>query len=333
MPDESVRVLMLNEEDGKINVRLSEVAESDLPEGDVTVAVDYSTLNYKDGMILQGKGRLVKNYPHVPGVDFSGTVEKSLSDKFKIGDRVVLNGWRVGEIRWGGFASKARVKSDWLVKLPNNISNREAMGIGTAGYTAMLAVMALENHGVGPNSGDEVIVSGAGGGVGSISVLLLAGLGYNVVASTGRNELHDYLKELGARVIIDRSELEASREGPISSGRWAGAIDNVGGVVLSNILASIKPGGSCAAVGNTGSNDLETSIIPFLLRGINLLGIDSVMCPMEKRIRAWALLSDILDFNKLAKVSQLVPLSEIYSFSNNILKGEIRGRVIVDIGG
>ena len=331
MSDDAIRALLLEEEDGKVSACLTELAEVDLPDGNVTVKIDYSTLNYKDGMVLKGIGRLVRNYPHVPGVDFSGVVEKSVSDDYKPGDRVVLNGWRVGETRWGGYSTKARVASDWLVKLPDNISNEQAMGIGTAGYTAMLAVMALEERGLNSNSEGEVLVTGAGGGVGSMAVSILAQLGYHVAASTGRVEAHDFLKTLGARSIIARSELEEKSKGPLSSERWLAAIDNVGGIILSNLLAAMKYDSSCASVGLAGSHKLDTSIMPFLLRGINLIGIDSVMCPKERRLEAWKRLSTDLPHDKLSKAVSIVPLSKIVEYADKILAGQVLGRIVVDV--
>lgn len=333
MSHDMIRALLLEEDDGKVTSSLTEVSESDLPDGDVTVAVDYSTLNYKDGMVLKGIGRLVRDYPHIPGVDFSGVVETSGSDAFKPGDRVVLNGWRVGEVRWGGYAAKARVSGEWLVALPDNISNEQAMAIGTAGYTAMLSVMALEDHGLTPDTDDEVLVTGAAGGVGSVAVSLLSNLGYKVAAGTGREETHAYLEGLGATTIVSRAELEESAKGPLGRERWAGAIDNVGGVILSNLLAAMKAGGSCAAVGLAASHELNGSVMPFLLRGINLLGIDSVMCPLERRQIAWNRLSSELPMEKLAEATQIVPLSEIAGYADKILGGQIKGRVVVDVSG
>ena len=333
MSHDMIRALLLEEDDGKVTSSLTEVSESDLPDGDVTVAVDYSTLNYKDGMVLEGIGRLVRDYPHIPGVDFSGVVETSGSDAFKPGDRVVLNGWRVGEVRWGGYAGKARVSGEWLVALPDNISNEQAMAIGTAGYTAMLSVMALENHGLTPDTDDQVLVTGAAGGVGSVAVSLLSNLGYKVAAGTGREETHAYLEGLGATTIVSRAELEESAKGPLGRERWAGAIDNVGGVILSNLLAAMKAGGSCAAVGLAASHELNGSVMPFLLRGINLLGIDSVMCPLERRQIAWNRLSSELPMEKLAEATQIVPLSEIAGYADKILGGQIKGRVVVDVSG
>ncbi len=331
MSDDMIRALLLEEYDGKVTPTLTDVSEADLPDGDVTVAVEYSTLNYKDGMVLKGIGRLVRDYPHVPGVDFAGVVESSASGKFKPGDRVVLNGWRVGETHWGGYATKARVSSDWLVALPDDISTEQAMAIGTAGYTAMLSVMALEDHGLTPGSGDEVLVTGAAGGVGSIAVSLLAELGHKVAAGTGREDTRAYLEGLGATSIVSRADLEEPAKGPLGRERWAGAIDAVGGVILVNLLATLKSGGSCAAVGLAAGHQLNGSVMPFLLRGVNLLGIDSVMCPLDRRQVAWGRLSRELPKEKLAKAAQVVPLSEIANYAGKIVEGQVKGRIVVDV--
>ncbi len=325
--------LMLEENDGAVTAAMTELHDSDLPEGDVLVRTEYSTLNYKDGMVLKGQGRLVRNYPHVPGVDLAGVVEASDSPDYVPGDRVVLNGWRVGEAHWGGYAGKARVKSDWLVPLPDAISTRQAMAIGTAGYTAMLSVLALEDHGLSPDSDGEVLITGAAGGVGSIAVAILAKLGYRVAASTGREEAHEYLKSLGAASIVPRAELEEGQKGPLGSERWSGAIDAVGGVILANLLASLKSHASCAAVGLAASPKLETTVIPFLLRGVNLLGIDSVLCPKPRRIEAWARLGTDLPADKLEAMITQVPLSEITGHADAILAGQVQGRVVVDVSG
>src|SRR5690242_3810994 len=275
------RALVLHEQGGKVIPRIEAVDDARLPPGDVTVAVECSTLNYKDGMILQGIGRLVRSYPHVPGIDFAGTVEQSESPDFKPGDRVVLTGWRVGETRWGGYAEKARVKASELVLVPEGLTTARAMAIGTAGFTAMLAVMALERHGLEP-AGGEVLVTGAAGGVGSVAVAILAKLGYRVAASTGRAETHDYLRELGAAEIVDRATLAQPPSKPLDAERWAGAVDAVGSTTLATVLTQLKYRASVAAVGLAGGSDLPTTVVPFLLRGVNLLGIDSVMCPMAE---------------------------------------------------
>src|SRR5690348_8210024 len=297
----SFRALVLHEEAGKVVPRLETLDESRLPPGDVTVRIEYSTLNYKDGMILQGQGRLVRQYPHVPGVDFAGTVEESSSPEFKPGDPVVLTGWRVGELHWGGYAERARVRADWLVPLPAGLDARQAMAIGTAGFTAMLALLALEHHGLKQDMG-EVLVTGASGGVGGVAVALLAALGYRVVASTGRPELRDYLESLGAADLIDRAALAAKPTRPLDRERWAGAIDAVGGTTLATILTQLKYRAGVAACGLAGGSDLPGSVIPFLLRGVSLLGIDSVMCPRDERIEAWDRLARDLPLARLDRM-------------------------------
>jgi acrylyl-CoA reductase (NADPH) len=302
------RALVLHEEGGNVVPRIEAVDEARLPPGEVTVAVEYSTLNYKDGMILQGIGRLVRTYPHIPGVDFAGTVERSESPEFAPGEPIISTGWRVGETQWGGYAEKARVKASHLVRRPEGLTACQAMAIGTAGLTAMLAVMALERHALRPGSGD-VLVTGAAGGVGSIAVSLLSRLGYRVVASTGRPELRDYLSELGA----------------------AGAVDAVGGTTLATILTQLNYRASVAACGLAGGSDLPATVIPFLLRGVNLLGIDSVMCPRDERTEAWQQLARDLPLDRLERITQTVPLSALPELAPKILKGEVRGRTVVDV--
>ena len=324
------RALVLHEEGGKVVPRLETVDEARLPPGEVTVAVEYSTLNYKDGMILEGQGRLVRAYPHVPGIDFAGTVLSSDSPEFRPGDPVVLTGWRVGELQWGGYAERARVKAEHLVRRPDGLGARQAMAIGTAGFTSMLAVIALERHGLTPDAGD-VLVTGAAGGVGSIAVSVLAALGYRVAASTGRPELRDYLTGLGAAELIDRAALAVKPARPLDRERWAGAIDAVGGATLATVLTQLKYRGSVAACGLAGGSDLPATVIPFLLRGVNLLGIDSVMCPREERIEAWHRLARDLPFDKLEATTQTVPLAEVPALAPRILNGEVRGRVVIEI--
>jgi len=326
------RALMLHEEGGKIVPQIEPVDEERLPPGEVTVAVECSTLNYKDGMILQGIGRLVRNYPHVPGVDFAGTVERSDAPEFKPGDPVILTGWRVGETQWGGYAQKARVPASYLVRRPEGISARQAMAIGTAGFTAMLAVIALERHGLKPDAGD-VLVTGAAGGVGSVGVALLSRLGHRVVASTGRPEQRDYLIELGAADLIDRATLAAIPSRPLDAERWAAAIDAVGGATLATILTQLKYRASVAACGLAGGSDLPATVIPFLLRGVNLLGIDSVMCPRGERIEAWQRLVRDLPLDRLDRMTETVPLSALPGLAPKILGGATRGRIVVDITG
>jgi len=322
------RALVLHEEGGKVVPRIEAVDEARLPAGEVTVAVECSTLNYKDGMILQGIGRLVRNYPLVPGIDFA--VELSDSPEFKPGDPVILTGWRVGEAQWGGYAEKARVPASYLVRRPDGLSARQAMAIGTAGFTAMLAVVALERHALRPGGGD-VLVTGAAGGVGSVAVTLLSRLGHRVVASTGRPEQRDYLTELGAAELIDRAILSAKPTRPLDRERWAGAIDAVGGNTLATILTQLNYRASVAACGLAGGSDLPATVIPFLLRGVNLLGIDSVMCPRDDRIAAWQRLAQDLPLEKLDRMTQTVPLSALPDLAPEILGGQVRGRIVVDV--
>ncbi len=324
------RALRLHEDAGKVAARIEDVDEAALPAGDVTVAVEYSTLNYKDGLILNGLGRLVRAYPHVPGIDFAGTVERSDSPDYKPGDKVVLTGWRVGEVQWGGFAQKARVKAAYLVPLPAGLSTKRAMAIGTAGFTAMLAVRALEQHGLTPDQG-EVLVTGAAGGVGSVAIAILAKLGYTIAASTGRAALADYLKGLGAASIVERASLTSEPKRPLESERWAGAIDAIGGTTLATVLTQMKYGASVAACGLAGGNALPTTVIPFLLRGVNLLGIDSVMCPVGPRRDAWARLTRDLPMDKLDALTETVPLAALSDLAGKILKGDVRGRIVVDV--
>ena len=324
------RALVLEEVDGEIRSSVQELDEAILPDGDVTVAIDYSTLNYKDGMILHGIGRLVRNYPHVGGIDFAGTVEESTHPDYRAGDKVILTGWRVGEAHWGGYSQKARVKGDWLVHLPENLSTKQAMALGTAGFTAMLSVQALEDHGLGVEDGD-VLVTGAAGGVGSVAVAVLSNLGYSVTASTGRAETHEYLQSLGASGIIARHELAEPAKRPLEGERWAGCIDSVGGTTLARLLTQMKYRSSVAAVGLAGGSAFETTVIPFLLRGVNLLGIDSVMCPYGPRQQAWARLAAEMPADKIESMIAVATLSDLAGLGGDILKGQVRGRVVVDI--
>ncbi len=327
------KALLLEEADGKVSSSIQALEESRLPEGDVTIAVQYSTLNYKDGMILKGLGRLVRAYPHVPGIDFAGTVVESNHPSWKQGDEAILTGWRVGETRWGGYAERARVKGDWLVKLPAGLTAKRAMAIGTAGFTSMLCVMELEKNGIGPASGD-VLVTGAAGGVGSVAVAILATLGYKVVASTGRvAEESDYLRALGASEIIDRATIATPSGKPLDTERWAGCVDAVGGSTLATVLPQIKYRGCVAACGLAGGTKLETSVIPFLLRGVRLIGIDSVMCPVEIRREAWQRLARDLPVDRLDTATKTVRLEELPTLAGDILAGKVRGRVVVAIGG
>ncbi|MCR8725610.1 acryloyl-CoA reductase [Frigidibacter sp. ROC022] len=301
-----------------------------LPEGEVTVAVEYSTLNYKDGLCLGPGGGLVRNYPHVPGIDFAGTVESSTDDRYAPGDKVVLTGWRVGEAHWGGYAQKARVKADWLVPLPEGLSPRIAMAVGTAGFTAMLAVMALERHGLKPGQG-PVLVTGAAGGVGSVAVALLAALGHEVAAVTGRPETEAYLRDLGASRIVPRAELAETVKRPLESETWSGCIDAVGGAMLARVLGQMKYGASVAAVGLAGGANLPATVIPFLLRGVNLLGIDSVMRPYADRVEAWSRIARDLPLSKLESMIHPATLEDLPALGAAILKGGVQGRVVVDL--
>jgi acrylyl-CoA reductase (NADPH) len=316
--------------DRKVTSTVEELDDGRLPAGDVTVKVEYSTLNYKDGLVLTNGGGLVKTWPHVGGIDLAGTVEASDNASFKAGDRVVLNGYRVGEIHWGGYASRARVKGDWLVKLPEAISTRRAMAIGTAGYTAMLCVLALEKHGVTPARG-EVLVTGAAGGVGSVAIAILAKLGYQAVAATGRPQEADYLKGLGAAAIMERKELTEAPDRPLLSERFAGVVDTVSGVMFARALAMVKYGGAAAVCGLAGGAAFPGSIVPFILRGVSVLGIDSVMLPMAPRLEAWTRLATDLPLDKLDAMIVDAGLGDLPALAPQILKGQVRGRVVVDV--
>ena len=327
----SFRALVLNQgADRKVSGAVETLADDRLPAGDVTVAVEFSTLNYKDGLVLTSGGGLVKTWPHVGGIDFAGTVEASDNPAFKPGDKVVLNGWRVGEIHWGGYATRARVKGDWLVKLPATISTRRAMAIGTAGYTSMLCVMALQKHGITPASG-EVLVTGAAGGVGSVAVAILAKLGFQVVAATGRPEEGDYLKALGAATVIERKELTEAPDRPLLSERYAGVVDTVSGVMLARALAQVKYGGAAAVCGLAGGPSFPGSILPFILRGVAMYGIDSVMMPKGPREEAWRRLGSDLPLDRLDSTVSEAGLGDLLGLAPKILKGAVRGRVVVDV--
>ncbi len=320
-----------DEESGLASASIKELSETDLPHGDVTVAVEYSTVNYKDGLCLSAKGGgLVRNYPHIPGIDYAGTVEASSDDRYKSGDKVVLTGWRVGEAHWGGYSQKANALADWLVPLPDGLSTRQAMAVGTAGFTAMLAVMALEDHGMTPDHG-PVLVTGAAGGVGSVATAILANLGYEVAAVTGRPETEDYLKSLGAQTIVPRDELNETTKRPLESETWAGCVDAVGGEMLARVLGQMKYGCSVAAVGLAGGAALPATVIPFLLRGVNLLGIDSVMQPFDNRVRAWQRIASDLPMDKLEAMVHPATLSDLPQLGADILKGQVKGRVVVDV--
>lgn len=321
-------VLIENDEAG-YRAGVTELDDAALPEGDVTVRVDYSTLNYKDGLAITGKGPVVRKFPMVPGIDLAGSVEASSHAGIAVGDAVVLNGWGVGEGHWGGLAQRARLKGDWLVPLPTAFTPRQAMAIGTAGYTAMLCVMALERHGVAPAQG-EVLVTGANGGVGSVAVALLAKLGYTVVASTGRAQEADYLKALGATEIIDRAQLSAPGK-PLARERWAGAVDTVGSHTLANVCASTKYRGTVAACGLAQGMDFPSSVAPFILRGVTLAGVDSVMAPRAERLEAWRRLAQDLDVTRLDLMTHEIGLGEAVATASALLEGKVRGRVVVDV--
>lgn len=325
-------LIVEKDDEGKTSASVQQIGEDRLPEGEVTVAVEYSTVNYKDGLCLGPGGGLVRNYPHIPGIDFAGTVESSDDPRYKAGDKVVLTGWRVGEAHWGGYSQKARVKADWLVPLPDGLDAKQAMAVGTAGFTAMLSVMALEDHGLTPGNG-PVLVTGAAGGVGSVATAILANLGYEVAAVTGRPETEDYLKSLGATQIVPRAELNETTKRPLEGETWSGCVDAVGGEMLARVLGQMKYGASVAAVGLAGGAKLPTTVIPFLLRGVNLLGIDSVMQPYDNRLRAWERVAKDLPMDKLEAMIQPATLSDLPQLGEDILKGQVKGRVLVDVNG
>jgi acrylyl-CoA reductase (NADPH) len=324
------RAVVIDKTESGQTVELRDFDEADLMDGDVTVRVSHSTLNYKDGLALTGKAPVVRRFPMIPGVDLAGTVEASSHPEFKPGDAVVLNGWGLGETHLGAYAEKVRVKGDWLIPLPQGLSAAQAMAVGTAGYTAMLALMALERHGLGPDRG-PAIVTGAAGGVGSVAVALLAKAGWHVVASTGRPEEADYLKGLGATEIIERSELTGSVR-PLAKERWAAGIDSVGSTTLANILSMTRYGGAVAACGLAGGMDLPSTVAPFILRGVSLLGVDSVMAPKTLRLEAWNRLTQELDLARLAAMTSTIPLDQVMEAGRKIVEGKVRGRVVVEIG-
>ncbi|MEM9974685.1 MAG: acryloyl-CoA reductase [Pseudomonadota bacterium] len=323
-------LIVEKDDEGKTHAAVQEIGADRLPEGEVTVAVEYSTVNYKDGLCIGPGGGLVRTYPHVPGIDFAGTVEASDDPRYAAGDKVVLTGWRVGEAYWGGYSEKARVKADWLVPLPEGLTTRQAMAVGTAGFTAMLAVMALEDHGLAPGGG-PVLVTGAAGGVGSVATAILAKLGHEVAAVTGRPETADYLTGLGATQIVPREELAETVKRPLESETWAGCVDAVGGAMLARVLGQMKYGASVAAVGLAGGAGLPATVIPFLLRGVNLLGIDSVMQPYDNRVRAWERVARDLPIEKLEAMIQPATLADLPEMGAAILKGGVKGRVVVDV--
>jgi acrylyl-CoA reductase (NADPH) len=323
------KAVVVEKTDAGQTVRLTDFDDRDLMGGDVTVAIEYSTLNYKDGLAVTGKSPVVRRFPMIAGIDFAGTVEQSSHPSWKPGDKVLVNGWGLGETHLGAYAEKARVKGDWLVRLPASLSAREAMAIGTAGYTAMLCVMALERGGITPERG-SIIVTGAAGGVGSVAVALLAKLGYQVIASTGRSSEADYLKRLGAAEVIERKEL-AGAPRALGKERWAGGIDAVGSTTLANVLSMTRYGGVVAACGLAGGMDLPTTVAPFILRGVSLVGIDSVMCPIALRQEAWRRLETDLDRGKIERMTSEIGLADVIDAAPRILAGEVRGRIVVKI--
>ena len=323
------KALLVDKKKDQYQTRLTELDDSQLPEGDVTVRVEYSTLNYKDGLAISGRSPVVRSFPMVPGIDLAGVVEASNHDRYKVGDRVLLNGWGVGETHWGGLAQKARLNGDWLIPLPDQLSARQAMAIGTAGYTAMLCLIALERTGISPASG-EILVTGANGGVGSFAIALLAKLGYSVTASTGRPSEADYLKRLGATTIIDRAELSNPGR-PLAKERWAAAIDSVGSHTLANVCASTRADSAVAACGLAQGMDFLATVAPFILRGISLLGINSVTRPYEERVTAWQRLCSDLDLAQLDDITQEVGLGEAIAAADDLLNGKVRGRLVVNV--
>lgn len=324
-----IDAILIDKPDDRQTVKLTTLEDSALPEGDVRVDIAWSSLNYKDALAITGAGPVVRNFPMIPGIDFAGLVTESAHPDFKPGDKVILNGWGVGEKHWGGLASQARVNGDWLVPLPANLTGRHAMAIGTAGYTAMLCVLALEKQGVTPDAG-EIVVTGAAGGVGSVAVSLLARRGYSVAAVTGRTEEAPYLKSLGASSIIDRAELSAPGK-PLARERWAGAVDVAGSTVLANVLAAMKYRGVVTACGLAAGMDLPASVAPFILRGVTLVGIDSVMCPKPLRLAAWQQLAAELNLTQLDAMTTEIPLDQVIATAPKFLEGQIRGRVVVPV--
>jgi acrylyl-CoA reductase (NADPH) len=323
------KAIRIDKADKGTTAALTQFDEAEMMDGDVTVCVEWSTLNYKDGLALTGKAPVVRRFPMIAGIDFAGTVEASSHPQWKAGDKVVCTGWGMGETHLGAYAEKARVKGDWLVALPHGLSARDAMAIGTAGFTAMLSVLALEKHGLSPKSG-PVVVTGAAGGVGSVATAVLSKLGYHVIASTGRTSEADYLKAIGAAEIIDRKELSAPAK-PLAKERWAGGVDSVGSTTLANLLSMTKYGGAIAACGLAAGMDLPSSVAPFILRGVCLLGIDSVMCPIEPRKAAWQRLASDLDRTKLSEITHEISLDQVPEWGAKILAGEVRGRIVVKI--
>ncbi|WGZ94106.1 MAG: MDR family oxidoreductase [Candidatus Thiothrix putei] len=323
------KALILSQVEGKTHAEIRRLNVDNLPEGEVLVDIAYSSLNYKDGLAVTGTGKIIRNFPMVPGIDFAGTVAESASDRFKPGDQVILTGWGVGEHHWGGFAQKARVKADWLVPMPAGLDAKQAMIIGTAGFTAMLCVMALEEAGVTPDSGN-LVVTGAAGGVGSVSVLLLSQLGYAVTAVSGRPETQDFLTGLGAKAFISREEMSRPAH-PLESQNWAGAVDVVGGNTLARVLAEMQYGGTVAACGLAGGFELNTTVMPFILRNVGLRGVDSVSCPAERRLRAWERLAAAMPPSAYAELGCAIALEEVPQAAKDILAGRIQGRLLVNL--
>ncbi|MDP3121647.1 MDR family oxidoreductase [Polynucleobacter sp.] len=323
------KAIVINKDDKGYRAELGQLEESALPAGDVRVRVQYSTLNYKDGLAITGKGPVVRSFPMVPGIDFAGEVLESTSPEFKVGDAVLLNGWGVGEGHWGGLAQQARVKADWLIPLPKGFTAKQALAIGTAGYTAMLCVMALQKHGVKPADG-EVLVTGAAGGVGSFAIALLSKLGFTVVASSGRPQETEYLRSLGATEVIDRSSLSEPGK-PLARERWAAVVDSVGSHTLVNACAATKSEGAVAACGLAQGMDFPGTVAPFILRGVTLYGINSVTVPKAKRIAAYEQLSALVDLKTLDAISHEISLGEAIEYADALMKGNVRGRVIVDV--
>lgn len=323
------RAIQINKTDDKQTAALVELSDADLMEGDVTVDISHSTLNYKDGLALTAKAPIIRKFPLTPGIDFAGTVSKSENPDYQAGDAVILNGWGVGEGHSGGFAERARVKGEWLVKMPAGMTAAHAMAIGTAGYTSMLSVMALEDGGITPASG-EILVTGAAGGVGSVAIAILSKLGYSVTASTGRVSEEDFLKGLGASAIVDREEFNTTPK-PLARSRWAGCVDAVGSTTLANVLSQMNYGGTVVACGLAQGMDLPASVAPFILRGVRLQGIDSVMCPRPRREQAWARLVQDLDMAKLDSLTTHIKLDEVIAAAADIMSGKVRGRIVVDI--
>ncbi len=328
--ERSFKALLLEETDGEVSASIETLDDDALPDGEVTVRVAYSDLNYKDGLALTGQGQIVRRYPMVPGMDFAGTVEASQSGDFKAGDKVVATGWGLSVSHWGGYAQKARVPADWLVPLPDGLTEKQAMAIGTAGFTSMLCVMELERNGLEPGDG-EVVVTGAAGGVGSIAVAILAKLGYAVAAVTGRAETHDYLTSLGARTIVDGAELLEGPAKPLLSQRWAGAVDVAGGDLLARILSAMRRDSCVAACGLAGSAALNTTVLPFILRGVKLLGVNILIRSGAKRRAAWQRLAEDLPLDALDRMTEVVPLAKVPELAGPILEGQVRGRVVVDV--